>query len=88
MINKLADCAGEIEIESYTICHVLQTEVPRCVKSISDFIDECLPERSRGIPDLIINSINATANYMCKTDGEHLVGRYNNKEKKYFLIKI
>lgn len=74
MINKLVDCAGEIEIESLTLCHILQNEVPRCIQHVARMLDDCLPERSHGIPDLALSTMNSTVNYMCGTDGEHLLG--------------
>lgn len=68
-------CSEEIDEKSETICSVVKNHFIRCSRPLIKLVDSCLPSESKGVPEMLFQSIANTAQYLCKTDGEHIFGK-------------
>lgn len=76
MLKQVMECWEEIDSEDETMCMTMKNHFERCMKPMKDFFEECLPQKSRDIPDFVIKAFVNGADYICKADGEHIFGKY------------
>ncbi|XP_066253278.1 uncharacterized protein [Euwallacea similis] len=74
---EIADCAESIDEENETICSMMKNNLEKCMQPLVKLFEECLPERSRRVPAMLVKMILSSLNYVCKTNGEHLLELQN-----------
>ncbi|EFA10007.1 uncharacterized protein LOC661814 [Tribolium castaneum] len=71
-LYELKKCSDQIDENSETACSAMKNHFMRCSKPMSSLLESCVPEESKGVPDLVFASVHSAVNYLCKTDGEHI----------------
>lgn len=75
-VDRAQTCAdNESDFEYHTLCSILKTSMSKCISPLIDFMENCLPERSRDIPVYVTKVFQSLNEYLCRSDGEHLLGK-------------
>lgn len=69
-------CNNDLDLDTETLCSSIKNHAVECTKPFVDLFEECLPKESKGIPSFIVKLLMALSDYLCKSDGEHLLGKY------------
>lgn len=74
--KSIQDCVNDIDLDTETLCSTVKNNAVECLQPGVELFEKCLPKESNGIPSFVVRLLLAVADYFCKTDGEHLLGKY------------
>lgn len=69
-------CINNIDLDTETLCSSVKSHAVECTQPAVDLFEECLPKESKEIPSFVVKLLMALSDYLCKSDGEHLLGKY------------
>ncbi|XP_044267271.1 uncharacterized protein LOC123013035 [Tribolium madens] len=76
-LYELKKCSDQIDENTETACSTIKNHFSRCSKPLVSLLESCVPEESKGVPELIFGSVQSAFKYLCKTDGEHILELVN-----------
>ncbi|RZC36711.1 DUF1397 domain containing protein [Asbolus verrucosus] len=63
------ECDDRVD-DSLTICDAIQSATLNCTQPLIKVVDDCLPEKAKGLPLLGIKSVLSVSDFLCKQNGE------------------
>ncbi|KAJ3646777.1 hypothetical protein Zmor_024349 [Zophobas morio] len=75
-VKSFIECDEKFD-DSLTICESIQRHTFNCIRPLLQVIDDCLPQKAKGLPILGVKSLLSVADFMCKQTGESIFEQAN-----------
>ncbi|XP_018568675.1 uncharacterized protein LOC108908960 isoform X2 [Anoplophora glabripennis] len=77
ILREARKCYEEISQGNQSICHSYEVNVQRCSQPLVDYFVDCLPEKSKDLPPVILKGTVSVIETFCSSNGELLLEAFN-----------
>ncbi|EFA10008.1 hypothetical protein TcasGA2_TC012178 [Tribolium castaneum] len=70
-VKEFSECDDKVD-DSLTICEAIHAYTINCTAPLLKVVNDCLPEKARGLPNLGMKSMVSVAEHLCKQSGESI----------------
>lgn len=72
-MKEFHECDDKAD-ESLTMCAAIQAYTLNCTSPLLRVVDDCLPQKAKGLPKLGVKSLLSVSEHLCKQTGESIFG--------------
>ncbi|XP_066150629.1 uncharacterized protein [Euwallacea fornicatus] len=64
---------SKFDAEKLSFCHYTERELRKCLDKPKLLLDQCMPSKSKGLPDLVFEMLFGLLDFICKAEGFRLI---------------
>ncbi|XP_066253279.1 uncharacterized protein [Euwallacea similis] len=77
-LEEFKKCSEKINEDNMTLCDVVKQNLKSCIVPVIDLFESCVSKKARGMPTYALLTTQNLVNYICDSNGAHVLELGNN----------